>query len=86
MKTHRRARYVAMHARAVPVQGLAGALRTGPPIRTARGILILALALGAIGAEAAASSAHSSADHASSHQPAANLHVTASAAKRPWIY
>ena len=68
MKTHRRILHDVMPAQTVPVQGLAGALRTGPPIRTARGILVLALALGGLGADAAVSSGHGSADHASSYQ------------------
>ena len=89
MKTHRWILHDVMPTRTVPVQGLAGALRTGPPIRTARGILILALALGGLGADAAVSSGHGSADHASSHQPEGNIHLVASAsptAIRPWIY
>jgi len=88
MKTHRRILHDVMPARTVPVQGLAGALRTGPPIRTARGILILALALGGLGADAAASSGHGSADHANSHQLVGNIHLAATghAARKPWIY
>jgi hypothetical protein len=88
MKTHRRVRYVAMHARTVPVEGLPETPRTDPMVRATRGILILALALGGLGADAAASSGHGSADHAVSHQPAGNIHLTASthAASKPWIY
>lgn len=87
MKTHRRVRYVAMHARTVPFEGLPETPRTDPMVRTARGILVLALALGSLGAEAAAAG-HGSTDHASSHQPTGNTRLTASthAASKPWIY
>lgn len=88
MKAHRQILHDVIPSQTVPVEGLAGALRTGPPIRMARGILILALALGGLGVGAAASSGHGSADHASSHQPAGNIHLAAStlAASKPWIY
>ncbi len=89
MKAHRRILHDVMPTRTVPVQGLAGALRTDQPIRTARGILILALALGSLGADAAVSSGHSSADHARSHQPAGNIRLVATsshASNGPWIY
>jgi hypothetical protein len=88
MGTHRRILHDVTPARTVPVQGLAGALRADPPIRAARGILILALAAGGLGAGAAASAGLSSAGHASPHQPAGNIHLTAGthAASKPWIY
>lgn len=89
MGKHRRVLHDVMPTRTVPVQGLAGALRTDPPIRTARGVLILTLALGSLGAGAAASSGLGRADHATSHQPASNIHLAAStshAASKPWIY
>jgi len=89
MKTHRRILHDVMPTRTVPVQSLAGALRAGPPSWTARGMLILALALGGLGAGTAVSSGHGSADHASSYQPEGNIHLVASAsptAIRPWIY
>src|SRR5215475_15728016 len=71
MGKHRRILHDLTPARTVPIQGLAGSLRADPPIRAARGILILTLAAGSLGAGAAASAALISADHASSHQPAA---------------
>jgi hypothetical protein len=88
MGKHRRILHDATPTRTVPVQGLAGELRADPPIRAARGILILTLAAGALGAGAAASAGLSSADPASSHQPAGNVHLAASthAASKPWIY
>jgi len=84
MGTHRRILHDVTPTRTVPVQGLAGALRADPPIRVARGILILALAVGGLGAGAAASAGLSGADHARSHQPTGNIHLTARS--KPWIY
>lgn len=84
MGTHRRILHDVTPTRTVPVQGLAGALRADPPIRAARGILILALAVGGLGAGAAASAGLSGADHASYHQPTGNIHLTARS--KPWIY
>jgi len=88
MKTHRRVRYVAMHARTVPVEGLPETPRTDPMVRTTRGILIMTLVLGGVGADAAVSSSHVNADHASSHQPAGHIHLAAGnrAVSGPWIY
>ena len=54
-------------AQTVPAEGLLGAQRPDPLVRTARGIAILALVLGGLGADAVVSSAHSSADHARTH-------------------
>jgi hypothetical protein len=88
MGTHRRILHDVTPARTVPVQGLARALRADPPIRAARGIVLLALAVGGLGAGAAASAGLSNADHAGSHQPAGNIHLAASthAVSKPWIY
>jgi len=87
MKTRKRIPHVAKHARTVPVEGLAGAPRTDPLARTARGIFILTLVLGSIGADAAASSGSSSADHAGTHQPASNIRLTAAGhTASPWMY
>jgi hypothetical protein len=88
MGKHRRILHDVTPARTVPVQGLAGTLRADSPIRTARGILILALAAGGLGVGAATSAGLSSADHASSHQPTGNVHLAAGthAASKPWIY
>ena len=89
MTTHRRILHDVIPARTIPVEGLPGALRTDPLARAARGILILSLVLGSLGADAAASSAHGSADHASTRQPAGNIRLTASSghiAGKPWMY
>ena len=94
MKTHRWILHVAIQPRTVPVDGLPEALRTDPLVRTARGVLIVALALGSLGADAAASSGYGSAGHANAHQPAGNIRLAASAntissghlSNRPWMY
>ena len=90
MKAHRWIQPVGVHVRTVPAEGLAGAPRTDPLVRTARGMVILALVLGGLGAEAAASPGHVSADHANGHQQTGNIRLMASAtlhiANRPWIY
>jgi hypothetical protein len=46
MKTHKWIPHVVVQARTVPADTLPGALRTDPLVQAARGILILALALG----------------------------------------
>jgi hypothetical protein len=94
MKTHRRVLHVVIPARTVPVEGLTGALQADPLVRAARGILILAVILGSLGADATAWSAYGSADHASTHRQAASIRLTASAypigSRRipdaPWMY
>ena len=94
MKTHRWILHVVIQARTVPVDGFTGALRTGPLVWAAHGILILALVLVSLGADAAASSGYGSGDHASAHQPAGNIRLAASAYPitshyikgTPWMY
>ncbi len=94
MKTDRWILHVVIQARTVPVDGLPGALRTDPLVWTARGILILALVLGSLGAGAAASSGYGSTDHATAHQPAGSISLAASAypisfgdtKNAPWMY
>jgi hypothetical protein len=91
MKTQR---YVPMHARTIPADGPTGALRTDPPVRAVRGFVILALVLGGLGADAAATSGYGSSDHASAHQPAGNISLGAGSyalsprhiTGRPWMY
>jgi hypothetical protein len=67
-----------------PAEGLAEVSRADPPRRAARGILILALVLGGLGAEAAVTSGHSTGDQASTQQaaganrPAASAYLTGS--------
>jgi hypothetical protein len=94
MKTHKWIPHVVMQARTVPVEGLTGALRTDPLGRAARGIVILALVLGGLGADAAATSGYGSGDHASAHQPTGNIRLGANSylisrdhiTGRPWMY
>jgi hypothetical protein len=74
-----------MQPRTVPAEGLTAATRTDALGRGARGIAILALVLGSIGAGAAATSGYGSSGHASAHQPAANIHLGHLMA-RPWMY
>ncbi len=90
MKTHR---WVPKHAAMQPQHGPAGvfplAVPANPAGQAARGTLILALALGSIGAAAAATSGHTGADHvnlptatvnsAAGHAPILNISA-------PWIY
>jgi hypothetical protein len=91
MKAHRQTPHVAKHARTVPAKGQAGAPRTGPVVRTTGGILVLAFALGSLGAELTELPGHGSAGHASAHQQAGNIRLAASAggvriSNRPWMY
>ena len=94
MKTHRWISHIVRQARTDPVETLPGALRTGPLVQAVRGILILALALGSLGADAAASSEYGGIGHANAHQPAGNIRLAASAhpissgyvIPGPWMY
>jgi hypothetical protein len=94
MKTHRWILHVTIPARTVTADGSSGALRTRPLIWAAtRGILILAIVLGGLGAEAAASSGHSG-DHAGPHRQVGEIrYATSSYAvgsgyikNGPWMY
>lgn len=92
MKVHRRVPYTPMHALTVTAEGPSGTPRSESLGRAGRGIIILAFALGSIGAEAAAVSAHgdlaSAAQSAGSIRLGANMspisaqHIT----QRPWMY
>jgi len=88
MKTHKRILHVVIPARTVPVEGLTGPPEADPLVRTARGILILAVILGSLGTDAAVSSGYGSAGHASAHQQAASAHPIGSGhiANTPWMY
>lgn len=68
-----------MPARTGPADDFPEAPRNDPLVRASRGILILALALGGLGAGAVASSAYGSVGQANAHQPAGNIRLTASA-------
>jgi hypothetical protein len=97
MKTHRWIPHVVTQERAVPVEALTGAQRTDPLAQAGRRILILALVLGSLGADAAALAGYASADHANAHQPAGNISLAASSSpirtstgsgsiSSPWMY
>jgi len=76
---HRRVPHAFVQARAVPFEEFPEGPRTDPLAQAVRGILILALVVGSLGADAAASSGPGSADHASAHQPAGDIRLAASA-------
>jgi hypothetical protein len=90
MKTHRRIpKHAAIQSQHGPADVLSLALRANPAGQAARGTIILALALGSVGAAAAATSGHMSADHA--NLPTATASTTASHGpiiniSAPWIY
>ncbi len=94
MKNHRWILHVVTQAQTVPAEVTPGAPRNDPLVRTARGMLILALLLGSLGADAAASSAVGSVGHANGHQPAGTISLAASASaissvrisNMPWMY
>jgi hypothetical protein len=95
MKTHRQTLHVAKHARTVPAESLSGTPRNAPLVRATRGILILAFALGSVGADVAISSGYGTADHVSGHPSAGNVRLAADVstavstihiANRPWLY
>jgi hypothetical protein len=94
MKTHKWILPVVMQARIGPAGSPTGVTRTDPPGRAARGILILALVLGGLGAEGAIASGHGTGDHASAHyaagnnRPGASAYLTSSGHARfnAWMY
>ena len=94
MKTHRWIPHVVTQERIVPVETLAGTWRTGPLAQTARPILILALVLGSLGADAVALSGYASAAQANAHQSAGNISLAANLPistpvghiSNPWMY
>lgn len=81
-------------ARTVPVEGRTESPRPDPLGRTARGILILALVLGSLGAEAIALSSYHNSNHTGALQPVGSIHVGENAhlvknnhfINRPWMY
>ena len=77
MSTHRWTPYAFMQARTGSLKESPQGLRADPLAQAARGILILAFALGALGADAAASG-HVSIGNASSHQSESGIHLAAS--------
>jgi hypothetical protein len=91
MKTQQSIPNIYTQERAVPVEGKAEAPRTDPLVRTAHGILILALVLGCLGADAAAGHGGG---HATALQPGGSIRVGTSVeaknhrhiTNRPWMY
>jgi hypothetical protein len=89
MKTHKWNPPVNMQARTDPAPSQAGVTRTDPPGRATRGILILALVLGGLGAEGAVTSGHGTGDRASAHnaaggnRPAASAYLASSVRAKP---
>ena len=77
MKTHRWIPHVLTQERTVLAATLTGAQRTDPLGQTARRILILALVLGSLGADAAAWSGYASTAQANTHQPAGSISLAA---------
>ena len=95
MKTHRWIPHVVTQERTDPVETLTGAQRTYPLTQATRRILILALVLGSLGADAAAWSGYASANQANAHPLAGTISLTAKAApishglgsiSNPWMY
>jgi hypothetical protein len=84
--------YQPKHTGIGPAEGLADVLRADPPRRAVRGILILALVLGALGAEGAVTSGHSAGDQASirhaagDNRPAASAYLTRSVPVKPDVF
>jgi hypothetical protein len=94
MNTQRWITRVVTRPYAAPAGTLPAALRTDPLGHAARGALVLALALGSLGAGAIAASGAASAGHASAHHPAEGVHLATGAALAPpshaslsgWMY
>ena len=97
MKTHGQNSYVALHARTATPHGSPAAPRTDRVVRTARGLVILTLALGSLGAAEAGSVALASPAHAGDHQMVSHIragkhakHVTlvntGSGMSGPWMW
>jgi hypothetical protein len=97
MKTHRWIPHVLTQERTVLAATLTGAQRTDPLARAARRILILALVLGSLGADAAAWSGYASVAQANAHQSAGSISLAAHSSpmststgvgsiSNPWMY
>lgn len=94
MNTDRWTLHAAPQARTVPAEGRTETLRPHPLGRTARGVLILALVLGSLGAETIALSGYHTSEHTGALQPVGSIHVGENAhlvknnhfINRPWMY
>jgi hypothetical protein len=89
MKNHRWILHVITPARTAPGRHAAGPLPADPLIWAARGILVLALVMGGLGAEAAAFPGHHEAGHANAHHPAGSTRLAVSTNRfigAAWMY
>ena len=97
MKTHGQKSYVALHARAATADRSPGAPRTDRLIRTARGLVIVSLVLGSLGASEVESLSLASPGHARDHQLVSTVRAAkhakpaspmrgGSGAFGPWMY
>lgn len=77
------------HARISPAECPVQVSRADPPRRAARGVLIMALVLGALGADGALTSGHGPGDQANTqhaaavNRPAASAYLTSSVHAKP---
>ncbi len=79
MKTHKWILPVVTQPRIGAGQSAASVTRTDRPARATRGILIMALVLGGLGAEGTVTSVHATGDQASAHYAPGNNHLVTSA-------
>ena len=97
MKTHRWIPHVVTQERTVPAETLAGTHRNDALAQAARPILVLALVLGSLGADAVALSGYASAAQANAHQSTSNISLAAHSSpiststgvgniSSPWMY
>lgn len=92
MRNHRWILHVITQARNAPAKGLAGARQADPLAWTARGILILVMAVGSVGPEAMIMPGHAEAGHARAHHSAHHSAVSSQPAKSghnrgtAWMY
>jgi hypothetical protein len=94
MRTHTRTPHALMQTRTIPSDGSPPARRPSPVLLVVRGILILAVVLGTLGAEAAQSAGYVSAGRAGAYQAAGDVRAPAGAYRvstrpaidAPWMY
>jgi hypothetical protein len=94
VSTHRWIPHAFAQARTGPVKGSPQAQRTDALTQAARGLLIVAFVLGALGTAGTVSPGHASADPASGHQPVSHIDLAVSLSQvisdpilpNPWMY
>lgn len=94
MGKHRRAPHAVMRVPTAAAEALTQASQNESLGRAARGIAVLALVVGSLGAEAAAASGHGGHDHVGAAQPVGTSHIGGSyqltssggISHRPWMY